>query len=125
MELADGRRLRYLAGTRNVFKIRGPSLTHLVSVVIEVGRHQPTQAILIFQSDGLTEEDAVFIKSVSVENLRARLIWDFDCREWLSLFDGDCQISRTLYVEDEQTKLARARQTKAGADAGGNKRYFG
>jgi hypothetical protein len=105
VETADGRRLRYLAGTKNVFKIRGPSLTHVHSVVIE--------------SDGITEDDGCLIKSVSVENLRARLIWEFDCNEWLSLYHGDCKISRQLFVDAPDKSLYQSRSGPGGPDIGG------
>ena len=34
--------------------------------------------------------------------MRDRFFWEFECEEWLSLFHGDCMISRRLFAVDER-----------------------
>ena len=55
------------------------------------------------QHDGLTKKDGWFLDNIEIIKRNPRTgvekMWLFMCQNWLSLHEGDCQISRQLFAK--------------------------
>ena len=74
---------RFAKGSTHVFKVHGPDIGDIRSVVIEHNGHH--------------KEDAWFLEEVEI--VKKKKTWLFVCNQWLSLFHGDGQASRELFAK--------------------------
>ena len=54
---------------------------------------------IYFQHDGLTKVQGWHLEQIEVVNTSTKRSWIFVCGQWLSLHEGDCQISRELFAK--------------------------
>ncbi|XP_078332217.1 lipoxygenase homology domain-containing protein 1-like isoform X5 [Crassostrea virginica] len=74
---------RFSKGSTHLFKIRGPEIGDLKSIIVE--------------TDGIQKEQAWFLQEVEITNVKKKKSWSFVCNNWLSLHHGDQQTTRELY----------------------------
>lgn len=59
------------------------------------------ELVVLCKHDGLTKEEGWFVEQIEIVKHLIRSgrekSWVFSCHQWLSLHQGDCQISRELY----------------------------
>jgi hypothetical protein len=56
------------------------------------------------QHDGIERKQGWFLLEILVKNTRNKKVWTFPCFQWLSLFEGDCQIKRQLLANSGTSK---------------------
>ncbi|KAK2194040.1 hypothetical protein NP493_3g07026 [Ridgeia piscesae] len=82
-------RYKFNRGTTHIFKLQGKDIGEVHSVILE--------------HDGLTKAQGWYVEQVEVLKKVKRSgqerIWLFVCRQWLSLHESDCQISRELFAK--------------------------
>ncbi|XP_050791718.1 lipoxygenase homology domain-containing protein 1-like, partial [Gopherus flavomarginatus] len=69
-------------GSINTFKIHGPEIGEIQNITLE--------------HDGLEKQQAWYVEEITVTNTSREKTWHFLCRQWLSLYHTDCQLSRTF-----------------------------
>uniref|UniRef100_K1R2V2 Lipoxygenase-like protein domain-containing protein 1 n=1 Tax=Magallana gigas TaxID=29159 RepID=K1R2V2_MAGGI len=74
---------RFSKGSTHLFKIRGPEIGDIKSIIIE--------------TDGIQKEQAWFLQEVEITNVKRKKSWSFVCNNWLSLHHGDQQTTRELF----------------------------
>ncbi|XP_050409617.1 lipoxygenase homology domain-containing protein 1 [Patella vulgata] len=72
-------------GTTHMFKIKGPEIGDLKSIVVE--------------HNGSRKEDAWFLQEIEIVNTKTKKTWNFICNQWLSLHHGDGQTMRELFAQ--------------------------
>ncbi|XP_074850459.1 lipoxygenase homology domain-containing protein 1 isoform X1 [Carettochelys insculpta] len=79
-------------GSVNTFKIHGPEIGDIRNITLE--------------HDGLEKQQAWYVEEITVTNTSREKTWHFLCRQWLSLYHTDCQISRTFTPTGKGTLTA-------------------
>lgn len=74
---------KFSKGTTHMFKIRGPELGDIKSLVME--------------HDGIKKEDGWFLQEVEVVNTKRKKSWLFICNSWLSLHHSDGHSKREFF----------------------------
>ncbi|XP_053384453.1 lipoxygenase homology domain-containing protein 1-like isoform X6 [Mercenaria mercenaria] len=74
---------KFSKGTTHMFKIRGPELGDIKSLVME--------------HDGIKKEDGWFLQEVEIVNTKRKKSWLFMCNNWLSLYHGDGHSKREFF----------------------------
>ncbi|XP_033751254.1 lipoxygenase homology domain-containing protein 1-like isoform X2 [Pecten maximus] len=74
---------RFSRDSTHIFKVRGPNVGNLKSVIIE--------------HNGTKKEDAWFLREIEVVHVKTKKSWVFVCNQWLSLVHGDQQTQRELF----------------------------
>ncbi|XP_077979346.1 lipoxygenase homology domain-containing protein 1-like [Glandiceps talaboti] len=85
-KVESGVNFKFVKGKTKAFKVKSKELGDLTSLTIE--------------HDGLEKRQGWFVEEVVVTNLHNGKCWIFPCNQWLSLFEGDCQLSRELRALD-------------------------
>ncbi|KAJ8050374.1 Lipoxygenase-likey domain-containing protein 1 [Holothuria leucospilota] len=81
-------KVKFSRNTTKSFKLKSAELGDLQSLIVE--------------HDGLEKRHSWFLESIAVTNLSTKQTWTFPCNQWLSLFESDCQLSRTLDAVDNK-----------------------
>ncbi|CAL1540467.1 unnamed protein product [Lymnaea stagnalis] len=76
---------RFTRGSCHVFKIWGPNIGDLKSLVVE--------------TSALKKEEAWFLREIEVINTKTKKSYHFLCDQWLSLHHRDGQVSRELFAD--------------------------
>ncbi|KAJ8050342.1 Lipoxygenase-likey domain-containing protein 1 [Holothuria leucospilota] len=82
-------KVKFSRNTTKSFKLKSAELGDLQSLIVEY--------------DGLKKRHSYFLESIAVvTNLSTKQTRTFPCNQWLSLFESDCQLSRTLDAVDNK-----------------------
>lgn len=75
----------------------------ILSSLIFVNKFPYANFSLSTQHDGLTKQQGWFLEQVEIVKKVLKTgkekVWVFQCQQWLSLHEGDCQISRELFAK--------------------------
>ncbi|KAK7479808.1 hypothetical protein BaRGS_00028988 [Batillaria attramentaria] len=74
---------RFAKGSTHVFKIRGPNIGDIQSLMIE--------------TSATKKEEAWFLQEVEIVNTKTKKTYLFTCNQWFSLYHGDGQVCRELF----------------------------
>ncbi|CAG5136848.1 unnamed protein product, partial [Candidula unifasciata] len=100
---------RFTKGSTHVFKIWGPNIGTLRSLVIE--------------TSALKKEEAWNLQEVEVTNTKTNKSWHFFCNQWFSLFHGDGQTSREFFpaqISKTEYEVVTVTGDKTGAGTNAN-----
>ncbi|XP_059845764.1 lipoxygenase homology domain-containing protein 1 [Hypanus sabinus] len=81
-QLDGTKAFQFHRGSSHTFKICGPDIGELQSIILE--------------HNGLEKRHAWYVEDVSITSTIRKKTWRIPCRSWLSLFHNDCQLSRTF-----------------------------
>ncbi|GFN87704.1 fibronectin type iii domain-containing protein 1 [Plakobranchus ocellatus] len=102
---------RFAKGSTHVFKIWGPNIGDLKSMVIE--------------TSALKREEAWFLQEVEVINTKSGKSWHFFVNQWFSLYHNDCQTVRELWpAQSSKTEYEVVTVTGERRGAGTNAKVF-
>ncbi|XP_040192273.1 lipoxygenase homology domain-containing protein 1 [Rana temporaria] len=73
---------KFNKGSTHTFKVYGPEIGDIKSITLE--------------HDGLEQQHAWYVNEITVTNTNRDKSWQFPCHRWFSLYNADCQLSRTL-----------------------------
>ena len=53
-------------------------------------------SFFFLQHDGLERNQSWYLEEIRIANRKTQRVTVFPCQQWLSLYDGDCQVKRIL-----------------------------
>ncbi|KAL4225448.1 Lipoxygenase y domain-containing protein 1 [Mactra antiquata] len=99
---------KFSKGTTHMFKVRGPELGHIKSLVME--------------HDGIKKEDGWYLQEVEIVNTKRKKSWLFMCNTWLSLHHSDGHTKREFFPHlgsktDYEVAVVTGDKQNAGTDS--------
>ncbi|KAL9979179.1 hypothetical protein ACROYT_G016801 [Oculina patagonica] len=97
---------QFHSGSTEHFNIKGPDVGELIQLII--------------QHDGRERKQGWFLDEIQVTNPRKKQTWTFPCHQWLSLYESDCQVRRSLkpLVHKKAEKVVYVIEVYTGDKAG-------
>lgn len=97
---------QFHSGSTENFDVKGPDVGELIQLII--------------QHDGRERKQGWFLDEIQVTNPRKPQTWMFPCYQWLSLYESDCQVRRSLkpLVHKKAEKVVYVIEVYTGDKAG-------